>query len=90
MLIFSVDSSPIEFQVGYLFLFHFFSVIDGFVWFWMGSCQKYPVITGFSHSCILVRTLYSRCGQALDLMQQPELASELEFDIQDMVDCGRK
>ena len=35
-------------------------------------------------------TLYSKCNQASDLWQQPELASELESDLRDTVDCGRK
>ena len=35
-------------------------------------------------------TLYSKCGQASDLWQQLELASELESDLQDIVDWGRK
>ena len=35
-------------------------------------------------------TLYSKCDQASDLWQQLELASELEFDLQDMVDWGKK
>ena len=35
-------------------------------------------------------TLYSKCHQASDLWQQLELASELESDLQDTVDCGRK
>ena len=35
------------------------------------------------------RTLYSKCGQASNLWQI-ELASELESDIQDTVDWGRK
>ena len=30
--------------------------------------------------------LYSNCGQASDLWQQLQLASELEFDLQDTVD----
>ena len=34
--------------------------------------------------------LYSKCDQAPDLPQQPELASELESDVQDTVDWGRK
>ena len=29
-----------EFHVRYLTLFHLFSVIDGFGWFWMGSLHK--------------------------------------------------
>ena len=35
-------------------------------------------------------TLYSKCDQASDLWQQRELASELESDLQDTVDWGRK
>ena len=35
-------------------------------------------------------TLYSKCDQASDLWQQLELASELEFDLGDTVDWGRK
>ena len=35
-------------------------------------------------------TLYSMCDQASDLWQQPELASEFESDLQDIVDWGKK
>ena len=35
-------------------------------------------------------TLYCKCDQASDLWQQLELASELESDLQDIVDWGRK
>ena len=35
-------------------------------------------------------TLYSKCDQTSDLWQQLELASELEFDLQDTVDWARK
>ena len=35
-------------------------------------------------------TLYSKCDQASDLSQQLELASELESDLRDTVDWGRK
>ena len=35
-------------------------------------------------------TLYSKCGRASDLWQQLQLASELESDLQDMVDWGKK
>ena len=34
--------------------------------------------------------LYSKCDQTSDLWQQLELASELEFDLRDTVDWGRK
>ena len=35
-------------------------------------------------------TLYSKCDRASDLWQQLELASELESDLRDTVDWGRK
>ena len=35
-------------------------------------------------------TLYSKCDQASDLWQQPELASELEPDLRDTMDLSRK
>ena len=35
-------------------------------------------------------TLYSKCDQASDLWQQLELASELESDLQDTMDWGKK
>ena len=35
-------------------------------------------------------TLYSKCDQASDLWQQLELAPELELDLQDTADLGRK
>ena len=35
-------------------------------------------------------TLYSKCDQASDLWQQPELTSELESNLRDTVDWGKK
>ena len=35
-------------------------------------------------------TLYSKCNQASDLQQLLQLASELEFDLQDTVNRGKK
>ena len=35
-------------------------------------------------------TLYSKCDRASDLWQQPELASELEFDLRDTLDWDKK
>ena len=35
-------------------------------------------------------TLYSKCDQAFDQLQQLELASELESDLRDTVDWGKK
>ena len=40
--------------------------------------------------CANDNTLYSKCDQASDLWQQLELASELESDLQDTVEWGRK
>ena len=40
--------------------------------------------------CAYDTTLYSKCDQASDLWQQLELASELESDLRDTVDWGRK
>ena len=35
-------------------------------------------------------SLYSKCDQASDLWQQLEFASELESDLRNTVDCGKK
>ena len=35
-------------------------------------------------------TLYSKCDRASDLWQQLELVSELESDLRNTVDCGKK
>ena len=35
-------------------------------------------------------TIYSKCGRASDLWQQLEFASELESDLRDTVDWGKK
>ena len=40
--------------------------------------------------CAEHTTLYSKCDQASDLWQELELASELESDLRDTVDWGRK
>ena len=39
---------------------------------------------------LLMILLYSKCNQASDQWQQLELASELEYDLQDTVDWGKK
>ena len=39
---------------------------------------------------MLIRLLYSKCDQASDLWQQHELTSELESDLQDTVERGKK
>ena len=39
---------------------------------------------------MLMILLYSKCDQASDLCQQLELASELESNLQDIVDWGKK
>ena len=35
-------------------------------------------------------TVYSKCDQASDLWQQLELVSELEYDLRDTMDWGRR
>ena len=40
--------------------------------------------------CAANTALYSKCDQASDLWQQLELASELESDLQDIVDWHKK
>ena len=40
MLVFFTNVSLMEFQVRYLALFHLFSVIDGFEWFWIECIHK--------------------------------------------------
>ena len=65
------------------------------------SSQEYPVNAGVLNDlpddviCNIAiyaddTTLYSQCDQAPDLWQQLELTSELESDLQDTVDWGRK
>ena len=39
---------------------------------------------------MLMILLYSKCDQVSDMWQQLELASELESDLQDTVDWGKK
>ena len=39
---------------------------------------------------MLMMLLYSKCDQASDLWQQLELASELESDLKDTADWGKK
>ena len=75
-------------------------VLDG------NSLQEYPVNAGVPFLiyindlpdeviCYIAiyadnTTLYSKCDQASDLWQQLELASELESDLRDTVDWGKK
>ena len=66
------------------------------------SLQEYPGTVGVPQGSILddvvfdiainadYTTLYSKCDQAFDMWQQLELAFELEFDLRDTVDWGRK
>ena len=82
MLVFFTNLSLMEFQVRYLVLFLLFSVIEIFEWFWLGSLHKniYADDT----------TLYSNYDQASDLWKQLQLTFELESDLRDTVDWGRK
>ena len=116
MLLFFTNLRFMELKVRYLTLFLFYSVIDSFGWFWMGSLHNnVQLILEFFNALSLVldffllyindlpddvicniaiyaedTTLYSTCDQASDLWQQLELVSELESDLQDLVDWGRK
>ena len=38
----------------------------------------------------MIPTLYPKCDQASDLLQRLELASELESDLRDTVEWGKK
>ena len=59
MLVFFTNLSFMEFQVSYLALFLFFSVIDGFKWFLDGkSSQEYSVNARVPQSSILCPTLF--------------------------------
>ena len=91
-----------KFQVGCLAFFHLFLVIDGFPWYVLeGSILSPTLFLGYINDlpddviCNIATyadgtTLYSKCGQASDLWQQLKLASELEFDLEETVDWGRK
>ena len=83
---------------------YIFSVIENFKLFWMENLHKNiqlmleflkALFLVLHFSCYTLMTflmilLYSKCDQASDLWQQLELASELEFDLQDTVDWGKK
>ena len=74
-------------------------VLDG------NSLQEYPVNAGVPKGSILNpgilyindlviyaddTTLYSKCDQPSDMWQQLQLASELESDLREIVNCCRK
>ena len=69
-----------------------------FIWFIMILAARVVSVTRLILPCSNVRieddtddtALYSNCDQASDLWQQLELASELESDLRDTVDCGKK
>ena len=87
-------------------LFLLFSVLDGFEWFWIESLHKNiqlmlcPVLLNINdlpddvicNTAIYAddTTLYSKCDQAFHKWQQLELAFELESDLRDTVDWGKK
>ena len=101
MMVIFTNLSLTEFQVRYVALFLLLSVIGGFGWFLMGNLHKnIQLMLEFLKGPFFVllgiaiyaddTTLYSKCDQASDLWQQLEFASELEPDLQDTVDWGRK
>ena len=81
MLVFFTNLSLMDFQARYLALFLLFSVLGGDL--------PDDVICDIAISADNT-TLYSKCDQASDLWQQVGLASELESDLRDTVDRGRK
>ena len=48
MLFSFINSKFMEFQDEYLVLFHLFSVLDNFVWFWIGSFCSYSRLHSWS------------------------------------------
>ena len=55
MLVFPTNSGLMEFQVGDLVLFHLFSVINAFKWFWMGNfSNNSQLMLEFSKAWFLV------------------------------------
>ena len=63
--------------------FILFSVIEVFEWFWMGSLDKnIQLMLEFPKGPFF--------DQGFELWQQLELAYELESDLQDTIDLGRK
>ena len=102
MLVFFTNLSYMEFQVRYLDLFFIFLVIalggSGWEVFTRISTTLFLLYIKdlpndvICHITIYAddNTLYSKCDQAFDLWQQLELSSELESDLWDTVDWGRK
>ena len=89
MLCFFTNLRLMELQVSYLALFLLFSVIGGFGLFWIGNLHKNTqLILVFLKGLFLV--LHVLFLVLSDLWQQLELASELESDLRDTVDWGRR
>ena len=96
MLVFFTNLRLMEFQVRYLALFLLFLVISGFRLFWMVNLPKnIQLMLVFLKGLFLVLhfsyyTLMTLLMMLSVILQQLELASELESDLRDTVDWGRK
>ena len=90
MLVFIINLSFKEFLVGYLALFLLFSVIYDFEWFWMESLHKnIQLLLDFLKAPFLV--LHFSCYALMTFLTIAIYAgSELESDLRNNVDWGKK
>ena len=101
MLVFFTNLNLMEFQVRHLALFLLFSVINRFEWFWMGSLHeniqlmleflKAPFVV-LHFSCYTLMTFLLILSDDIIYVDDTirHLVSELDSDLQDTVNWGRK